>query len=74
MKSLRQQLIGHCFLHPVWDYLLIGGVWSILLTLYWLFGRLVEPGSVLYMNPDQLVWIVLFGNFGTAPDFISFQF
>jgi hypothetical protein len=62
MKSLRQQLVGNCFLHPLWDYLLIGGVWSILLTFYWLVGRLVEPGREPYLNPDQLVWLVLLGN------------
>ena len=58
MKSIRQQLIGHCFLHPLWDYLLIGGFWSILLTLY----LLVEPGRAPYLNPDQLVWLVLFAS------------
>ncbi len=62
MKSIRQQWVGNCFLHPVWDYLLIGGVWSILLTLYWLVGRLAEPGREPYLNPDQLVWLVLLGN------------
>ena len=62
MKSIRQQLVGNCFLHPVWDYLLIGGFWSILLTLYLLVGRLVEPGRAPYLNSDQLVWLVLFAS------------
>jgi len=60
MKSIRQQLVGNCFLHPAWDYLLIGGFWSILLTLYWLVGRVADPGRDPYLNPDQLVWLVLF--------------
>jgi hypothetical protein len=58
MKSLRQQLVGNCFLHPAWDYLLIGSLWSIALTLYWLADSARDP----YLNPDQWVWLVLLAN------------
>jgi hypothetical protein len=58
MKSLRQQLVGNCFLHPAWDYLLIGSLWSIALTVYWLADSARDP----YLNPDQWVWLVLLAN------------
>lgn len=45
-------------MHPALDYLLIGSVWSIVLTLYWL----ADPAPDAYLNPDQWVWLVLFAN------------
>ncbi len=48
--SLYRQLIGNTFLHPVLDYFLIGSLWSIVITLYWL----VKPSMVAAV--DDNVW------------------
>jgi len=53
--SLRRQLIGNTFLHPVVDYLLIGSLWSIVVTLYWL----VEPSVFAAVDSNVWVWCVL---------------
>jgi hypothetical protein len=57
-QSTGQQLIGKCFMHPLADYLLIGGFWSIPLALFWL----AEPGALSILDPSTMVWVVLISN------------
>ncbi len=58
MQTIRQQLVGNCFLKPTVDYLLIGSLWSIVLTAYWL----VRPSSSVTLDSTMLVWFVLLAN------------
>ncbi len=53
--SLYRQLIGNTFLHPVLDYFLIGSLWSIVITLYWL----VKPSMVAAVDDNVWIWCVL---------------
>ena len=58
MKLARQDLVGNTFLHPIFDYVLIGSAWSIVVTLYWLF----RPSMVAAVDPTVWIWLVLLAN------------
>ena len=52
MKLVRQDLVGNTFLHPVFDYIAIGSVWSILVTVYWL----IRPSMVAEIDSTAWIW------------------
>lgn len=56
--SVRRQLLGNVFIGPIADYMLIGSLWSILVTLYWY----LQPPVIEAINGLPLPWIVLLVN------------
>ena len=58
MSSVRQQLVGNSFVHPAFDYLLIGSLWTIVLTAYWA----LKPAAAEVVNELPLPWLILFAN------------
>jgi hypothetical protein len=58
MKPVGQNLVGNTFLHPVFDYVVIGSAWSILITAYWL----IRPAMVTEVDPTVWIWCTLLVN------------
>lgn len=58
MNTQRASLIGNCFVSPAFDYLLIGSLWTILLTGWWLFS---PPGAESF-DVLPLPWVLLLAN------------
>lgn len=58
MSTLRQQLVGNCFVHPAFDYIFIGSLWTIALTAYWT----LQPAAVAGVNDLPLPWLILLAN------------
>jgi hypothetical protein len=58
MTAWRQQLVGNTFVSPVFDYLLIGSLWTIALTAYWA----LQPGVVDTVEGLPLPWLILLAN------------
>ena len=54
--AARRVWVGRCFVHPAFDYLLIGGGLSLLVTLF------VFAAGLQFVNESRLVWILLLVN------------